>query len=200
MGRIVKAMAGGAAALLLAAGAVAAQEGPMGPPPMGPGPRGVDFVAIDTDGNGILTRAELQARAVARLSPVDTNGDGAIDRAELVAALPPAPGGLLEVFAPNPSERMADRILALMGATEAGKVTVVELADGRVNMLLAALDTDRDAAISQDEADAARDRIGDRDGRHRHGDGERGPKPGRGDGPRPGPMMPWGPDENPDQG
>ena len=52
---------------------------------------------------------------------------------------------------------MADRLLALMGGTEAGRVEVAALADRRVNQLLAFADTDRDAAISQAEADAMQD-------------------------------------------
>lgn len=204
----------GAAALVLAAlgiGAAMAQEGPrgpgpMGPPemgmgPMGPGPRGLDFAAIDTDGDGTLTRPELQARAVARIAVADTDGDGIIGRAELIAAMPGAPAPLLEVFARDPAEQMADRILALMGATEAGQVTVAELAEGRVNMLLAVMDTDRDAAISRAEADATRDRRAQHDWRHRNGPGgdDRGPKRGRGDGPE-APMAPWTPEASPDRG
>ena len=48
----------------------------------------IDFVAIDTDGNGVLTRAELQARAAERLARADANGDGSLDRAEIVALMP----------------------------------------------------------------------------------------------------------------
>ncbi len=50
-------------------------------------------------------------------------------------------------------------MLALMGATETGRVEVAALADRRVNLLLAFADTDRDAAISQAEADAMQDRA-----------------------------------------
>ena len=119
---------------------------------------GIDFVAIDTDGNGSLSRAELQARATARLGRADANGDGALDRDEIVAAMPGPHGGLVERLRRRPGRALADRLLALMGATEAGQVEVAALADRRVNMLLAFADTDRDAAISQAEADAMRER------------------------------------------
>ena len=83
---------------LTAAGIAAAQpHGPGGPG----GPdmlRGIDFVAIDTDGDGLLSRAELQARATARLSPADANADGIIDRAELIAFLPAPDGGIIGIF------------------------------------------------------------------------------------------------------
>jgi hypothetical protein len=164
---------------LAAAGPSAAQD------PMGRGMdhghhHELDFVVIDADGNGTLTRAELQARAVARLARADANGDGALDRAELVAVMPAPPWAFFDTFGPDPAEAMADRTLALMGGTETGRVEIVALADRRVNALLAAVDTDRDAAVSQAEAEALRDRHGhrgrddDRD-RDRGDDDDRGP-------------------------
>jgi len=174
-----------AAALASAGGAAMAQGGPMH------GPRGsmggpmfgeLDFVAIDTDGNGSLSRAELQARAVAKLSAADTNSDGALDRDELIAALSDRQGRLVALFTVDPAEEMADRLLALMGGTEAGRVEIAVMADGRVNRLLAFADTDHDAAISKAEADAMQAKMAswrDRhDGRHdgRGGDGHERPK------------------------
>lgn len=193
---------------LAAAGIAVAQDAPSSPPAGGPGAGGpmammgfgpgrIDFAAIDTDGNGSLSRAELVARATERLARVDANGDGTLTRAELVAAMP-APR-LLDLFGPNPGEAYADRVLALMGATESGEVVIADLAGQRVNFLLAFADTDRDAAISSDEADAMRDRHRGADrpfgpghgmdrgpGGHGHGM-ERGPdgRGPRGDGPAP---------------
>lgn len=125
-----------------------------GPPPPFGGP--VDFKVIDTDGDGSLSRAELMTRATTRIAVADANSDGSLDRAELAAALPGPQGVLIAVFAASPSERMADRILAETGGTEGGSVTVQVLAERQVNMLLATADTDRNAAISQEEADAMR--------------------------------------------
>ena len=68
--------------------------------------------------------------------------------------MPGPHGGVIDVFSPIRPRRFADRMLALMGATETGRVEIVALADRRVNTLLAFADTDRDAAISQAEADA----------------------------------------------
>ena len=207
---------------ITAVGIAGAQEGPMdgpaggppdgaaGAPPTAPmhGPMdgtpmmmgGLDFAAIDTDKNGSLSRDELQARATAELAKADTNGDGALDRAEIIAALPGPSVRLFAVFAPDPAEGFADRMLAMMGATETGRVEVAALADRRVNALFAAADTDRDAAISQAEADAMRQ------GRHarmerghdRHagkgdcGDDHDGPRGRRADGPPPAPEAPRG--------
>lgn len=136
----------------------------------------IDFTVIDTDGDGSLSRAELMARATARIATADTNNDASLDRAELAAALPGPQDALVAIFSASPTERMADRILAETGGTESGSVTVQVLAERQVNMLLAKADTDRNAAISQEEADAIKSphRFG-RDGfGHGHGDMRRG--------------------------
>lgn len=148
--------------------------GPMAGGPMvmmGFGPGRIDVVAIDTDGNGSLSRAELVARASERLAKADANGDGTLTRAELIEALPGPRHGLLDLFGPDPAAAFADRLLALMGATEGGQVTVADLANQRVNFLLAFADTDRDGAVSQAEADSMRDSHRGRMGRHGHGHG-----------------------------
>ena len=66
---------------------------------------------------------------------------------------------------------MADRLIALMGGTEAGSVPVIALADRRVNAMLALTDTDRDATLSAEEIEMAADRL-DRPG-HEPGHGPR---------------------------
>lgn len=152
-----------------------------GPPPdrpepwmmmRGPGPM-IDFAAIDTDGNGILSREELTARATARLGTADTNGDKILQRDELIAALPGPRDGLMMVFAPDPAALRADRLLAFMGATEAGQIEIAALADRQVNGILAMVDTNHDGSISKAEADAMPSHGPQkRDGRHGHGDND----------------------------
>jgi hypothetical protein len=159
--------------------------GMMGMGGMGRGGRVLDFAAIDTDGNGSLSRAELQARAQARLATADQNGDGNLDRAEIIAALPGPHSAFVTIFSPDPAEGQADRILALVGATETGQVEITVLADRRVNQLLAYVDTDHDAAISRAEANAlaARHARGARAHGARGMGGMGGDGPGREDGP-----------------
>ena len=159
---------------IAAAGIAAAQDAPDGrrprrpraprrwPPMGGPmammgfGPGRIDFVAIDTDGNGSLSRAELVARATERLAERRRQRRRHARPAPRSSTRCPAARRLLDLFGADPAEAFADRMLALMGATEAGQVTVADLAGQRVNFLLAFADTDRDAAISQAEADAMR--------------------------------------------
>jgi Ca2+-binding EF-hand superfamily protein len=155
----------------LGGGAFAQQAAPDMPPPPPPGkeagrghpmempgglggPRGarIDFVAIDADGDGALTRDELTARATTRLAAADANGDGALDRAELIAALPGPRNTILMVFAPDPAAERADRFLAFMGVAENGRVEIAAIAERQVNGLVARFDADRDGAISRAEA------------------------------------------------
>jgi hypothetical protein len=169
----ITAMAAVALASTLAAGAASAQQDAMGPMDVS---HGLDFAAIDTDGNGSLGRAELQARAVERLARGDANNDGGLDREEIIAMLPARRGSVIfDLFSPDPAADMADRILALMGATEAGRVELAALGDRRVNALLALADTDRDAAVSQAEADAMAARREARFERHHRWMEDRGP-------------------------
>lgn len=138
-----------------------------GPPPGRPGPgmmmmmmrRGpgpvIDFAAIDTDDNGILSREELTARATAKLAAADGNGDGALQRTELIAAMPGPRDSIMMVFAPDPAAERADRLLEFMSATDAGQIEIAALADRQVNGILAWIDTNHDGSISKTEADAA---------------------------------------------
>lgn len=150
-------------------------RGPGGPDGFGPGfgAGRIDFEAIDANADGKLDRAELTGRAMERIAVFDLDKDGRIDRAELIAALP-ARDGLQDIFAPNPAERMADRILAMHGATAEGAVPVAQMAEQRVNMVYAALDEDGDGVIVLDEI--RRDGPGGPGGHERrHGDhGPRG--------------------------
>lgn len=159
---------------LSAAGTVAAQGRPghgFGP---GSGP-GIDFGAIDTDSNASLSEAELQARAMARMSLADTDGDGMLSRVEIIAIFPDPAGGMMNPFAMSRGEIFADRMLAQMGASETGAIAVEALAARRVNDMLAMLDTDRDGAVSQEEVDAARARITEwREDRRHEGRGREG--------------------------
>ncbi len=92
--------------------------------------------------------------------------------------MPGPRGGLTGVFRADPGEARADRMLATMGATEAGRVEVVVLSARQVDGLLARLDTDRDGAISQGEVAALEMQRGGRrghDGEGReHGSGHHG--------------------------
>lgn len=162
------AIVGGA---LAAAGTASAQDRPHGGPGPWAGPS-IDFAAIDTDGDGTLSREELRAFALARVGAADTSDDGMLERAELVVLVPDHGGGFFRPFAQPRGERFADRMLERMEATEAGMVAVEDVVERHVNALLARLDRNRDGAISQAEAEARPQRRGPQ------GRGERGMRRG----------------------
>lgn len=152
----------------LAAGTMAAADDNRG---SARGPM-LEFEAIDADADGTLTSEELIARATERLATADANGDGLLDRDELIAAMP-APGGLDNVFAPDPRAWRADRMLAFMDANESGQIAIAEVAERRVNALLARADADNDGEISASEAEAVRTRMAEHRHGHGHGAGQR---------------------------
>ena len=118
----------------------------------------LDFDAIDADGDGTITRAELEAHGTARLAEFDANGDGLLDRAELIAMMP-APGGMRPLFLRDPAEMRVERMLEHHGAGEAGAVAIAVLLDERVAMTLRMWDGDQDGAISRAEAEARPERL-----------------------------------------
>lgn len=163
-------MAASAVLLLVVGSAAMAGDGMRGEMgARGFGGEALDFAAIDANGDGKLDRSELLARSTARIAEIDADADGSVTRAELVAAFP-AHGGAWRVFSRDPGEERADRMLAMLGGTEAGAVPTAAFAEHRVNMLLSTVDTDRDDAISVAEHEA----IGMHGGRGRGHDGPRG--------------------------
>lgn len=167
---------GASAALISGLGAAVAFADPGGRGPAGFGPGGfgpgpIDFEAIDANADGRLDRDELTKRAVERITVIDLDGDGQINRAELIEALPRR-SGLQDIFAANPGERMADRILAMHGATADGAIPVARMAEQRVNMVFAALDENGDGVIVLEEAQARSKGRGGPEGPR----GDRGPR------------------------
>ena len=90
------------AAGALTAGGAIAQQAPQMPPngqmppamPMRGGGGGMGgLMAADTNGDGIITRAEAVAAADARFDRLDTNHDGVLSPDEMQAAMPMAAGG-----------------------------------------------------------------------------------------------------------
>lgn len=138
--------------------------------PGGPGgPARLDFEAIDTDGSGTLSAAELTGRATGRIAEADADGDGTLDREEIIATMPAGRPGLAAPFGPDRAAARADRMLAMMGESESGRIAIDELAGRQADRLLAAADTDRNGEISQAEADAMSEHARGLQ-HHRHGD------------------------------
>lgn len=133
-----------------------------------------DFAAVDADKDGKITLDEMKVHRQARIAGLDADGDGKISAAELQA---------MEMRgAEARAKARADRMLQGMDADGDGFLTAAELLAGpgmAPQGMFGRVDADNDGAITQDEVDAARDRMQERMGKRGRGEG-RGE--GRGDG------------------
>jgi len=139
------------------------------------GGAGFDFAAVDSDGDGKLTEAEIRAHRQAGIAGLDADGDGLISAAELSAQM---------------MQRMQARAEAMAAARVArsdfdgdGKLSAAELlSPPMAGRMLSRIDADGDGAITEAEIAEARAAM-----LARHGDGKarsRGGRMGqRGDGP-----------------
>ncbi|SFP03392.1 EF-hand domain-containing protein [Tranquillimonas alkanivorans] len=175
-------------------------EAPAGPP--------AAFTRLDTDGDGTVTAADLEARAAERFAAADADGNGTLDAAELVA--------WREAREQERRIAWAEQRVARLDTDGDGVLSPEELpgaGEGPVRMLRM-MDADWDGAVSADEFAAAHERIaahhargsargerhehGARDGRHgEHGEHgarhEHGEHHGRHQGFGGMPMVPFGP-------
>lgn len=165
-------------AFALTAGAAMADRGDrmggMGGP-MG-GIVGMDFAAMDADGDGKLTQAEIDTFRAAQTAAIDTDGDGLLSAEELAAMHMRA--------ATTRANDHAARMIEQLDTDGDGKLSAAELAArpmqaGMSTRMFERLDTDKDGAISEAEMAAAKDRMtmgrGDkRGGNHRGSHGPRG--------------------------
>lgn len=124
----------------LAAGSAMAQAN------QGYGPR-IDFEALDADGDGKITRAEMEARAEARFAALDTDDSGTLTAQEIRA---------------RAEARLADRTARMIerrDTNEDGVLSLEELSkDARSDRMFTRLDTNDDGAVSRVEFDVAKGR------------------------------------------
>ncbi|MEL6170795.1 MAG: EF-hand domain-containing protein [Pseudomonadota bacterium] len=110
---------------------VQAQEGQAG--------KAKGFSELDKDGNGQLTKAEIESHMQARFNNADTDSNGALSRDELVAR------------GKKKSEERANRMLERLDANEDGALTFAEMKEGRGGKLFNRADANGDGAISEAE-------------------------------------------------
>lgn len=108
----------------------------------------------DTDGNGALSKVELDAFNLARAQELDLNKDGSVTAEEMKA-----------YREQQRAKRAAERMARLDGNKD-GKVSVQELADSR-GQWIAKLDADGNGELTAEEMRAGR--HGRRGGHHGHG-------------------------------
>lgn len=113
----------------------------------------LDFAALDTDGDGALTEADLDARIAARFAQADADGSGGLSAAEMVA--------MAEIIR---QEQMAARLAqALVRVDDSGdsEIQLDELqarAPATVH-LFDRVDADNDGTITPEEFAAAQEAM-----------------------------------------
>ena len=122
-----------------------------------------DFAELDTNGDGVLTLAEIQASGQNKFAEADTNGDGFLDAEELAAA---AERQRLQRF---------ERMIAKKDSNGDGMLSIEEMGPGNAagprdgSRMFAYVDADENGEVTQEEWDSAMKNIGERGER-----GERG--------------------------
>jgi Ca2+-binding EF-hand superfamily protein len=129
-----------------------------------------DFATLDINGDGEVTKEELEAQGAARFAATDADGSGALSEVELAA---------------QANDRAFDRISKMierLDTNEDGELQQSELEEGREGRrsrgsdMFERIDTDENGSISQEEFDNAKERRG---GHRRHGG--KGPRDGAAD-------------------
>jgi Ca2+-binding EF-hand superfamily protein len=128
------------------------------------------FKAIDTNGDGTLSKDEVRGRMAERFDDLDADSDGQITPEELKAGRE----GMPDRERPNPGERFAE-----LDTDGSGSLSIEEVKagkDSRMAKAFSKIDTDNDGELSKEELKAVGDRMRERGPK---GGDEEG-KPGKG--------------------
>ncbi|MEL6582864.1 MAG: EF-hand domain-containing protein [Pseudomonadota bacterium] len=98
---------------------------------------------LDLNGDGTLTRAEIDEAQAARFAAADTDGDGVLSPAEIEARV------LVE--AELRSAQLAERMLARMDDNEDGVLSAEESQMPNIDRMFRFLDEDEDGVLSAEE-------------------------------------------------
>ncbi len=117
------------------------------------GPR-FDFDAIDANGDGKITQAEIDAYRLAKFAEADTDGDGNLSVEELAAQAEARKAEREARRAEMGAERIA-KMVEKKDTNGDGMLSADEMGDGdRAAKMFEKLDTDGDGAISKEELEA----------------------------------------------
>ncbi|WP_299349953.1 EF-hand domain-containing protein [uncultured Shimia sp.] len=123
--------------------------GPRGPMPM-------EFSQLDINGDGQMTKEEMQAFGEQRFAEADTDGDGFLSMEEMKAHM------VKEIEARF--DKHGDKMLERKDANGDGKLSLEEMRpnEKRQDKMFARMDADSDGVITQEEFDAARSKMAER--------------------------------------
>ena len=120
------------------------------------GPR-INFEEVDTNADGLLSLAEMEAHRTARFALADTDGNGGLSRAEVEARM---------IATQNERRvRFLDRMFERRDANSDGEITMAEMAEGRSADRFSRADSDGDGLISRAEFDEAREKARSKESR-----------------------------------
>lgn len=123
----------------------------------GPHPRGDRGAAmleqLDTNGDGAISQAEVDAKRAAEFSAADSNGDGAVSLDELTAHREA-----------KRAEMKAKREAAMFAKMDVNGNGVIDPDEfgGRADKMFDRFDTDEDGLITAEEREAAKEKRGKR--------------------------------------
>lgn len=134
-----------AAGSLMTVSAVAKGQGGMMGGAMGQDRPG--FAELDTNGDGMLSVAEMKAQGDARFAAMDANGDGVITADEI--------GAHSAQMAAQRSAKMFERMLQWRDVDGDGGLSQAEMDGNQAEKMFARADADGDGAISAEEFEQA---------------------------------------------
>ena len=139
------------------------------------GPRGprIDFEQVDTNKDGNLSKDELAAHAKMRFDATDTDGNGAISKTEMQAEMETK---MKERMAKR-ADKMMGKMLKRHDANNDGELSFDEMRNGdRADKMFDRMDADEDGMISSEEFAQMGKRMGPKGGHgegHKHGQKKR---------------------------
>lgn len=122
-----------------------------------------DFAAIDTDKDGTLTKAEMQAHHAAQMVLLDTDKDGFLSASEIAAHHQAGMAGR--------AEKRAARMISRLDSDGDGALSLAEAQIGPNDRMFDRIDDNEDGLISAEEAAKMANRKEGRGGKHggKHG-------------------------------